>query len=612
MQAFRNAAKPVVLVLSISFFAWLVWDLSGLSGGSGILTQTSVGKINGRTIDARQYDQAVQRASDAQQQQAPGPLGPSARAQIRDQVWEQFVQATLLEGEFNRRGVQVAPAEVAEAIRSFPPPELRRSPEFQTDGQFDMTKYQAWLTSAVGQSYIPALEAQYREEILRSKLIQDLVADVYVPDAALWQEYQDRHTTARIGLATIDPLRMISDQAVAVSADEVERFYREHREEFRRQRTAFLSFVALDQTTNAADTAAALSRVEQIKAEIDSGAPFAEVARRESADTVSGNRGGDLGKWTRGSFDSTFDAAAFSLPLHRVSRPVLTRFGYHLIEITSRTGDTASGRHILVPIELAGAHRDAADTRADSLETLGAENLDGAALDTAARVLGLPVRRTEPVIEGTFAPVHADALAWAFQAKAGETSPVFEAPGTLFVYRLDSLWAAGIPALARIREAVEARARAAKKRSEAKAIADELAKQVAAGASLAEAAKGFGAQYEVLGPFTRTNAPLQSGRVLGAAFGLPVGRTSGVIQGTDQLYLLTVLERTPADSAAFQKELASERASALQTHRENYARQYFAALRAAARVTDHRAELYKTNAQLEASNSAPPGGTRGF
>jgi hypothetical protein len=119
-------------------------------------------------------------------------------------------------------------------------------------------------------------------------------------------------------------------------------------------------------------------------------APASPKSRvRESSDTVSGSRGGDLGTWRKGQFDADFEKAATALPLNTVSEPVLTQFGYHLIEVTKRWPDSTSGRHILIPIEVTGAHRDQLDARADSLEQLAAETPRPAALDTAARALGL-------------------------------------------------------------------------------------------------------------------------------------------------------------------------------------------------------------------------------
>jgi len=70
MQAFRNAAKPIMVVVAITFFAWLVLDLSGITGGTGLLTSTSVGKVNGKSIDARTYQSIVQQSIDSRQQQS--------------------------------------------------------------------------------------------------------------------------------------------------------------------------------------------------------------------------------------------------------------------------------------------------------------------------------------------------------------------------------------------------------------------------------------------------------------------------------------------------------------------------------------------------------------
>ena len=106
MQAFRNAAKPIMVVVAITFFAWLVLDLSGITGGTGLLTNTSVGKVNGQSIDARTYQTIVQQSIDARQQQSPGALGLEDYQQVRDQVWDQIVQNSVLNAEYRRRGIR--------------------------------------------------------------------------------------------------------------------------------------------------------------------------------------------------------------------------------------------------------------------------------------------------------------------------------------------------------------------------------------------------------------------------------------------------------------------------------------------------------------------------
>src|SRR5687768_11621074 len=176
MQAFRNAAKPLMVLVAITFFAWLVLDLSGITGGTGLLTQTAVGKVNGRSIDARTYETAVQQAIDARQRQAPAALGLDDVNEIRNQIWEQFVTNTVLDAEYKRRRITVSEDEIVDALRNSPPQEFLEVPEFQTDSQFDLAKYQRWLTTAVAQQYLPVLEAQYREQLQRAKLMQQVTA----------------------------------------------------------------------------------------------------------------------------------------------------------------------------------------------------------------------------------------------------------------------------------------------------------------------------------------------------------------------------------------------------------------------------------------------------
>ena len=75
---------------------------------------------------------------------------------------------------------------------------------------------------------------------------------------------------------------------------------------------------------------------EELKKKIESGTDFAEVAKEHSK-CPSGRRGGDLGEFRPGQMVKEFDEVVFSAALNQVHGPVKTQFGYHLLEITSRT-----------------------------------------------------------------------------------------------------------------------------------------------------------------------------------------------------------------------------------------------------------------------------------
>lgn len=73
-----------------------------------------------------------------------------------------------------------------------------------------------------------------------------------------------------------------------------------------------------------------------LKDKITGGEDFAKVAKDHSQ-CPSGKRGGELGEFSPGMMVPEFDTVVFSAEVKKVHGPVKTQFGYHLIEITSRT-----------------------------------------------------------------------------------------------------------------------------------------------------------------------------------------------------------------------------------------------------------------------------------
>lgn len=84
----------------------------------------------------------------------------------------------------------------------------------------------------------------------------------------------------------------------------------------------------------------AKAKAESIRARILAGEDFAKIAKEESDDTTSGEKGGDLGEFKKGMMVPPFEAAAFALKPGDISEPVLTPFGYHIIQVQSHTTKT--------------------------------------------------------------------------------------------------------------------------------------------------------------------------------------------------------------------------------------------------------------------------------
>lgn len=77
-------------------------------------------------------------------------------------------------------------------------------------------------------------------------------------------------------------------------------------------------------------------KCEELKTKIESGAKFKDLAR-ECSDCPSGQQGGGLGEFSPGQMVPEFDTVVFQEEMGKVHGPIKTQFGFHLIEITSRT-----------------------------------------------------------------------------------------------------------------------------------------------------------------------------------------------------------------------------------------------------------------------------------
>ncbi len=77
----------------------------------------------------------------------------------------------------------------------------------------------------------------------------------------------------------------------------------------------------------------AKAKAEDLRKQIINGAKFEDVATKESDDTGSGARGGDLGEFGHGQMVPEFEQAAFGAKVGDVTPVVRTQFGYHIIKV---------------------------------------------------------------------------------------------------------------------------------------------------------------------------------------------------------------------------------------------------------------------------------------
>ncbi len=596
----RASAKYIWIIIVVLFVGgFLLAETSGLLGRAPVTTTTAVASVNGEDILATNWYQVTQNLEQEATQRNNQSISLDERQRLQDQAFDQLVTDALLRQEYKRRGISVTDDEILQAARFSPPPQLMQSPELQTEGQFDPAKYQRFLQSPLARQngLLLQLEQYYRTEIPKQKLFDQIANDVYVSDEDLWRRWQDSHDSAQVSFVAFGPER-ISDSAVRVSDDEIRAYYDSHKTLFDRPGRAKVSIIILPRAVSAADSAAVRARAVALRARILGGEKFEDVARAESADSVSAANGGSLGRGAKGRFVAPFETAAYALRPGEISQPVLTPFGYHIIRVDEKKGDTLALRHILIRIQQSDSAAVKTDRRADSLATIAASTIDQPArFDSAARVLRVPALRAE-VIEGNPMTVNGQFIPsvgpWAFQgAKPGETSELFDSEEGYYLARLDSVTPGGTLPLDKAKADIRTFLLRQKKIDLLVPQARNFAK-AAGGGSLEQASRLMNMEVVKTKPFTRiTGVPelAQYPEAVGAAFSLPLNTVSEPIRAMAGVVVERVDSRTPANRATFEARKEGLRGQALQQARQERVRDFLANLRLVAKIDDNRKKI---------------------
>ncbi|MBP7273489.1 MAG: peptidylprolyl isomerase [Saprospiraceae bacterium] len=132
-----------------------------------------------------------------------------------------------------------------------------------------------------------------------------------------------------------------------------------------------LGEIVMKPKVNPAQRADALKQIEDIRHRlVEGGEDFAKLASQYSEDFGSARNGGDLGFVKRGQFVPEFEASAYNLVNDEISQIVESEFGFHIIQLIERRGNTIHTRHILIKPKITDADLHATKIKLDSVRQL--------------------------------------------------------------------------------------------------------------------------------------------------------------------------------------------------------------------------------------------------
>ena len=594
MTKMRQMSKMIFWIVGLAFIALIVFEWGAdVNRGGG---DTTLGEVNGQKLSIQEFNDLYRAALENERARTKGELSELRSQQIRDQVWEQFVQRVLLREEMEKLHIAVSDSEIVYQIMNHPLDEFKQDPALQTNGIFDMKKYQAALSNP----NIPwaQIEDFYRQQIPFQKLQNLITSSVRVSPAEIKDEFIRKNVKAKVEYLAVLSNRFRSQ--TDVTDGELEEWYEKHKDEYKRDESRDLAYVLFEIKPTARDTQIVFNEIDKIKERLALGEDFNLLALQYSEDpSVSENRG-DLGYFDRKAMVPAFSDAAFSAKPGEVVGPVKTNYGYHIIKVEDKKKidgvEKVKASHILLKI-VAGPStlaeqedkaqafsRDAKDNGWD--ETVAADNYE--------------VKTTGYFEEKSgFIPGigrNAAIMAFAFMSEKGEVSGIYSLNDNkaYAVFKVNDILPAGYKPLADVRALVENEVRFDKARSLARAYASRIDPDVKAGKAfkaIAEADTGKIVKYDVTRMFALSESVPGVGKIPefnGTAFRLKPGGVSDMIDTESGMFYEKLIEKSAFDSTAFNDQKELIRLRILNARRQAVFSKWYQQLKDNADIVDNR------------------------
>jgi len=366
----RNNRRLMLLLLLVLVFPSFVFF--GIESYSRFMDSShDAAKVDGRTITVQEVDNVVRDQSERMRQMLGNNYDPRMfeGASARQAVLDQLIQQHVISDATQKKHLTVSDAQVLAAIQGIPAIAQLRT----ADGKFDEKAYVQLLAA---QGMTPdQLDARMRFELATQQLggavgttafvpkslldrliaIRDQQRDVQAivikpadftakvtPDAAALKAYYESHLAsytmpeqAKVEYVVLSGEALAANQAV--TPEELKSYYDSNIQRFRteEQRRASHILIAAPKDGKEADRKAAKEKAEKLLEDLRKHPEtFAEVAKKNSQDPGSAEKGGDLGFMGRGALVKPFEDAMYALKEGQISDVVETDYGYHIIKLT--------------------------------------------------------------------------------------------------------------------------------------------------------------------------------------------------------------------------------------------------------------------------------------
>ncbi len=584
---FRSRAKAVRIMLGAMLAIVAVSMLLYLIPGTGITAADSsndqvIAEIGKSTVTVGQVQQQLRNVLQNRQ------LPPEFAATYIPQLVDQAIAERAVAYEAEQLGFRVSDRDLATTLRSFqfaslPPDQYQQYVEQQygtTVPDFEENvralAYEDSLTMIVAEGIIitPAeAEAEYRRR--NQKIKVDYIAfsaSKTMADMKPTPEEINAYWAKNKGFYNVPETRdvqfVVADQAkvadtIQITDAQIQDYYNAHKDEYRTPERVRARHILLSTANKPKEEVPKIqAQAEALLKQIKAGGDFAELAKKNSQDPGSAQKGGDLGWVSRGQMVKPFEDAAFALKPNEISNVITTEYGFHIIQVQERQPAHLQTLDEVKPaIVLALKSQTVFDRMQELADKAHAElvkspqNAQQIATQFNLQFVAVPgYRPGTPIAQLGNDPQIGASLQ---SMKVGEVSQVLQAGNKLAVAEVTAIRP---PHPAELAE-VENQVRQGYLQGESNRIVTEKAAKAAEllkqnGGDLKAAAKAVGGEVKSTDFFTSSGAAegIGSASVFADYFGKPVGTTFGPLPANGQTIVGKVADRQDADMSKYAQE----------------------------------------------------------
>ncbi|MBT3923037.1 MAG: hypothetical protein HOF21_10730 [Nitrospina sp.] len=361
----------ILAFIGTIFYSWGMGGSSGTGGGA-------IATVEGEKIYQQEYERTFNNLVDFYRQQFRNQFSDDMikKLDLKTQALEALIQKKLLLMAAQEQNLKVSDAELISHIKELP--------VFQKDNKFNDKTYRDYLQF---QRITPGeFEDNQRQALLLDKLEKLFRTNTKVLPSEIREAFNNTEDKAKIDYVRFnndhfqveksftdqelndffkanDKLFEIPPQIqveyvkvepkiyleqIEPREEDIQDYYQSKIADFRVKKTYRASHILIhtkqseiegdsspEEKQKQAEAKAKVLATE-LRGKIMAGADFGETAKKHSDDPGSGQQGGSLGEFPKGTMVSAFEKALDKLEVNEISKPVLTPFGYHIIKLEGR------------------------------------------------------------------------------------------------------------------------------------------------------------------------------------------------------------------------------------------------------------------------------------